>query len=85
MEPSGARTTARIRPWLPTRREESFLARVPVSRTRRRRSPRSAPMYSVRPAMAAPLGEASEVGQVILGLVKRPPRVDPRPSTTGQP
>ncbi len=35
--------------------------------------------------IAAPLGEASDVAQVTRGFVKRPPCVDPVPSTSGQP
>jgi hypothetical protein len=39
----------------------------------------------VEPTIASPLGEASEVGHVTSGLTKRPPCVEPVPSTVGQP
>ena len=42
-------------------------------------------MKIVPRAIAAPLGDASDGLQVSTGFVKRPPAVDPRPSTSGQP
>ena len=81
--PSGAATTVRIRPYVPTKKPFSALAFVPFTSTRQSRSPFRAPSHSRPSRKASPEGEASSVDHVTCGFVQ--PGSSPLPSTSGQP